>query len=281
VGDHYIPRYYLKGFSQNEGKTIYVYDKIERRCFATQVKSIANETDFYSPEVEEYLANVIEPPANDVLKKIRERAPISANDKQVLSAYITCMMKRVPKGKERLRKVAPDSAEVIRQKFDILLNVAAEEHPDKNEFIEKRRAEIGEIIDRYAKDPPKGIWLTNMPPEKSPRVLAALSSMTWRFLTFDGYPAFLSSDNPLFFFTGMGIGKPESEVTFPVSSNIALWATWRLDLKEGYFPTNSQTVKELNRRTCSIVTRYVFHSQSEDWVLPLLTKSRWQLNMLR
>lgn len=281
MGDHYVPRYYLKGFSQNDGKTIYVYDKSERRCFATQVKSIANETDFYSPEVEEYLASTIETPANEVLKKIRDRVAISSKEKQVLTAYIVCMMKRVPEGKERLKNLAPGTAAAVRQKIDILLNVAAAEQPDKREFIEKRRGEIGEIIDRYAKDPPKDVWLTNLPPEKSPRVLAALSSMTWRFLTFDAYPAFLSSDNPLFYFTSMGIGKPESEVTFPISSSIALWATWRPDLREGYFPTNSQVVKELNRRTCSMATRFIFHSQSEDWVLPLLTKGRWQLNMLK
>ena len=281
MGDHYVPRYYLKGFSQNDGKTIYVYDKTEQRCFETQVKSIANETDFYSPEVEGYLANTIEASANDVLKKIRDRVEISAYDKQILSAYMTCMIKRVPKGKEKLKELAPGIAEEVRQKIDILLDAAAREQPDKNEFIQERRAEIGEIIDRYAKDPPNQIWLINMPPEKSPRVLAALSSMTWQFLIFDGYPAFLSSDNPLFFFTSMGIGKPESEVTFPISSNIALWATWRLDLKEGYFPTNSQVVKELNRRTCSIATRYIFHCKSEDWVLPVLTMGRWQLSMIR
>jgi hypothetical protein len=191
------------------------------------------------------------------------------------------MIKRVPKGKEKLKELAPGTAEAVRQKIDILLNVAAAEQPDKNKFLLERRAEIGEIIDRYAKDPPKEIWLINMPPEKSPRVLAALSSMRWRFLTFDEFPAFLSSDNPLFFFTSMGIGKPESEVTFPISSHIILWATWRLDLKEGYFATNSQVVKELNRRTCSIAARYAFHSQREDWLLPLLTKGRWQLNRLR
>jgi hypothetical protein len=281
MGDHYVPRYYLKGFSQNNGKTIYVYDKMERRYFTTQVKSIANEADFYSPEVEEYLANTIESPANDVLKKIRDRVEISPGDKQTLSAYMTCMMKRVPKGKEKLKELMPKTAEAVRQRIDSLLNVAAATQPEKKEFIQKRRAEIGDMIDKFAKDPPKEIWLTNMPPEKSPRVLAALSSMTWRFLTFDEYPAFLTSDNPLFFFLSMGIGKPESEVTFPISSNIALWATWRLDLKEGYFPTNSQVVKELNRRICSIATRYAFHSQGEEWVLALLTKGRWQLNRLR
>lgn len=281
MGDHYVPRYYLKGFSQNDGKTIYAYDRTTRCCVATQVKSIANETDFYSPEVEEYLANIIETPANGVLKKIRERVAISTSEKQLLSAYMTCMMKRVPKGKEKLKELAPGTAETVRQKFNTLLDAAAAEQPGKNNIIERRRAEIGDLIDRYARNPPKEIWLTNMPPEKSPRVLAALRSMTWRFLTFDVYPAFLSSDNPFFFFTSMGIGKPESEVTFPISSNITLWATWRRDLKEGYFPTNAQVVKELNRRTCSVATRYVFHSQREEWVVTLLAKGRWQLNMIR
>ena len=280
MGNHYVPRYYLKGFSQNDGKTIYVYDKTERRCFTTQVKSIANETDFYSPEVEKYLSDVIEGPANDVIKKIRHRVELSAIDKQVLAAYMTCMMKRVPKGKERLKKVAPGAAEEVRRNLHRQLEIAAGENPEKADIAQKRKAEIDEIIDKYAKDPPKEFWLTNMPPENSPNVLAALGNMTWRFLTFDEYPTFLTSDNPLFFFTGMGIGKPESEVTFPISSHIALWATWRLDLKEGYFPTRSQVVKELNRRTCSIATRYVFHLKCETWVLSLLKKDRWQLNKL-
>lgn len=281
MGDHYIPRYYLKGFSQNKGSTIYAYDKAEQRCFKTQVKSIANEIEFYSPGIENYLANTIEGPANGVLKKIRERSEISPKDKQTLSAYMTCMMKRVPKGKAKLKELAPGVAETVRQEFGSLLDAIAATQPEKNELIQKRRAEIGNIIDTYAKNPPIEIWLSNIPPEKSPRVFAALRSMTWRFLTFDEYPAFLTSDNPVFFFESMGIGNPESEVTFPISSHIVLWATWRPSLKEGYFQTSSQVVKELNRRTCSAATRFVFHTHMEDWVLPLLIKDKWQLNRLR
>jgi hypothetical protein len=225
VGDHYVPRYYLKGFSQHDGRSISVYDMKEHRCFTTQVKSIANETDFYSPEVEKYLSDVIEGPANNVIKKIRHRAELSAVDKQVLAAYMTCMMKRVPQGKERFKKVAPGAAEEVRRNFHRLLEIAAAENPEKADIAQKRKAEIDEIIDKYAKNPPTKFWLTNMPPESSPNVLAALGNMTWRFLTFDEYPAFLTSDNPVFFFTAMGIGKPASEVTFPISSHIALWAT--------------------------------------------------------
>jgi len=281
MGDHYVPRYYLSGFSKNGGKTIWVYDKKDRRKFSTQVKSIANETGFYSPEVEQYLANRVEGPANNVLKKIRERAKITTPDKEILSAYMTCMMKRVPQGKERLKVLAPSVAETVGADVDKRLNAAASEQPERLEFIEKRRSEIRDIIDRFSREPPKEIWLTNIPPEKSPHILAALSHMTWRFFTFDKYPAFLTSDNPVFYFTSMGIGNPESEVTFPVSSHIALWATWRFDLEEGYFETSVQVVKELSRRTASFTTRHAFHSVDAEWLLPILNKGRWQLNRIK
>ena len=122
MGDHYVPRYYLKGFSQNDGKTIYVYDKTDHRCFGTQVKSIANETNYYSPQVEAYLANTIEAPANDVLKKIRDRVKISINEKQILSAYMTCMIKRVPKGKEKLKNAMQTDLNEL-QRIELLKDV--------------------------------------------------------------------------------------------------------------------------------------------------------------
>jgi hypothetical protein len=108
-----------------------------------------------------------------------------------------------------------------------------------------------------------------------------LSRMTWLFLTFDRRPAFLASDNPVFHFRSMGIANAGSEVSFPVSSHIVLWATWRMDLEEGYAPTREACVRELNRRTASNATRYLFHAADEEWVLPLLCKSRWRVSKLQ
>ena len=107
MGDRYIPQHYLKGFAQNGGKRIWVYDKKDGRSFPTQVKSIANETGFYSPDTELYLANEIEGPANSVLDKIRERHPLSDNDNSVLADYMVVMIKRVPQGKMLFRERAP------------------------------------------------------------------------------------------------------------------------------------------------------------------------------
>ena len=107
MGDHYVPQYYLKGFSKDNGKNIWVYDKRENREFGTQVKSVGNITDFYSADVEQYLADIIEGPANTVIERVRNQEQISESEKEILSEYMAVMFKRVPRGRERLTEMAP------------------------------------------------------------------------------------------------------------------------------------------------------------------------------
>jgi hypothetical protein len=279
MGDHYVPQYYLKGFSQNEGKRIWVYDKVEGIKFPTQVKSIANITGFYSRDVEQYLANTIEGPANNVLMKIRQMELIDQKDKEILSEYMAVMMKRVPKGLQRLEEMAPSTSKKLYADLAEELSQIALANPEKKEIVKRRIKEIETILKKYSKDPPKDIWLDNIPPERSPKVVAALNGMIWRFLVSKPESEFLTSDNPLFFFTSIGIGKPNSEVLFPIAKNIALWATWKTHLPEGYIQATTQAVKEMNRRTVSNATRYVFKSKDEDWVLPFIMKGTWKLHL--
>ncbi|MFO8164009.1 MAG: DUF4238 domain-containing protein [Desulfatiglandales bacterium] len=281
MGDHYVPQYYLKGFSQNNGKSIWVYDKVEKRKFTTQIKNVGNITNFYSEEVEQYLANTIENPANEVLKKIRERQKINENEKVTLAEYMAVMFKRVPKGKERLKELAPSICEKLYTEIsDDLLQIAIDQ-PDKNHIARRRISEIKEILDKYSKNPPKEIWLGNIPSERSPQVVAALVKMTWMFMECNDTIGFMTSDNPLFYFTSIGVGKPESEVVFPISSNILLWATWRTDLPLRYLPTKSQLVKEMNRRIVSEATRFIFASNDAVWILPFVMKGDWKLHLIK
>ncbi|MCI5222854.1 MAG: DUF4238 domain-containing protein [Candidatus Electrothrix sp. AR4] len=105
--------------------------------------------------------------------------------------------------------------------------------------------------------------------------------MNWKFLTFDKCPAFLTCDNPVFFHIGIGIGKANSEVSFPISSNITLVATWKNGTTEVCYPATKQGVKEINRRTASNTTRYVFRREDEEWILPFVTKKRWELHLFQ
>ena len=76
MGDHYVPARYLANFTAPTGK-LYVYEKATSQKFDSQPKSVANEKDFYSRETENYLANIIEPPANEVIAKIMKRQSLT------------------------------------------------------------------------------------------------------------------------------------------------------------------------------------------------------------
>lgn len=280
MGDHYTPQYYLKGFVEPFKNELCVYEKGIGFKFKTQIKNIGNITKLYSTEFEQYLANTIEGPANIILDNIRKRNKISENDKKILSEYITVMCKRVPRERERIKKTAPIFAQKKLEEFDRELNIIASQEPSKADRIKRRKTKIHDIINRYAEDFSDEIWMDIIPPESTPKTVATIRAMTWTFLTFDEKPAFLTCDNPVFYFPDIGIGNTYSEITFPISSNITLWATWRSDLKQDYIQTTTQAVQEINRRTASNASKYVFHCRKEHWIEPFIKKGRWQLNRL-
>ena len=79
----------------------------------------------------------------------------------------------------------------------------------------------------------------------------------------------------------MGVGRRQSEITFPISSNIVLWANWRADIKNGYSETNNQIVREINRRTATNITRFCYFSADEAWIQKFINKEGHKLNFIR
>lgn len=280
MGKHYIPRYYLSGFTQNsKPPLIWVYKKGSSKVFATQIKNVAHETDYFPDNFETYLANDIEAPANIVLRKIRERKIITTEDKIILSNYIVVLRKRVPESKKRLKEEAPKISDEIKKKLFKKIEDLKIKNPSKANLLEKRRREAQDILEKFKDNPPEEAWRSAIRPEMTPRMSEALSKMTWRFFVCEEPNAFLTNDNPIFIFRHIGIGNKYSELTFPISNYITLWATWRL-LDEGYFPANNQVVKEINRRTASVATRYIYFSKERDWVITLANKKEHRLTYI-
>jgi len=250
-----------------------------QRVFCAGTRRVAIETGYYSDEIEQYLANKVEGPANSVIKKIRERQIITVREKIDLSRYMVVMLKRVPRGKERVEEKSPEVLEGLLDDLDEQLAELLNQYPDI-EHLKQKKEELNQLRKRIETDPDykndlvKDAWLKLLPPDMTPKSVKALSLMTWRFLTFDRESVFLTSDNPVFFFTNIGIGNEHSEVTFPISSNVALWATWRQDLEEGYFHAKESQIHQINRRTVSIATRYVYYSDETDWVIKLVNRKR-------
>jgi hypothetical protein len=104
-------------------------------------------------------------------------------------------------------------------------------------------------------------------------LVKTLQRMTWHFFTAPQGHAFLTGDNPVFISEQHGLGKNVSELSFPISTNVALVASWHRELKEGFFEATPQVVKELNRRTAHKASRCLYFSQNLEWVVTLLNRN--------
>ncbi len=268
---HYVPQYYLNGFTDSSPSSkIWVYEKGKQHVFLSSTVNIGHENHFYSFErldgtrdsnsVENFLADRIEGPANPVITKIRNRHMITDKEKETLSVYLSAMLQRVPKHRDRVKGLLPG-----------VINSVANEIKEGKKWksrIEADRTAALRLLKRYELEAPKEVFL----PSVSHRIVTAIYMMNWQFLTFDGKQGFITGDNPFAFDEGLGLGNLNAEITFPVSPNILLWATWQTGQGSEFIPVNEQTVEAANLRTATVASRYVFYRSKEQWIIDLLNR---------
>lgn len=277
MGHHYVPQFYLRGFGSN-GR-IWAYDRERQTSFQATVKGVANENGMYSEEIESFLANRIEAPAISALTKIRRQERISSEERTVLARYIVFLSKRVPDGRERALQAIPKVADEIHGEIAAELDAAVVANPEFVDRAASLKVRVAAAIEAHKSNPSPELWYSSFESEPGVRLVDALLSMNWVFMSSHKLQ-FLTSDNPVFFFKSEGIGNPKSELSLPLSSSIALWAT-RSAVQSGEFMTVAPVaVREVNRRTVHNATRFIYSGANEPWVLPFVTKGSWQLTRL-
>lgn len=241
--------------------------------FSAPPKRVAQENNFYYRTIEQRLANEIEGPANPAIQKIRDQEQISPADKEALCRYIAVMDSRVPEGKRRVRARFPKACRPVFDRFNEYLAAQSQRNPARREAIEVGREQVQHLWEAWAKDPPEDIWQYVVLSRQTSRSVQALNSMTWCFLLATGGHSFLTSDNPVFIFRDRGIGHEQSELTFPISSNVALFVSYSRDWPDGhYMQADAGVTREVNRRTARQASRYVFHCREAGWVVKLANK---------
>jgi hypothetical protein len=111
--------------------------------------------------------------------------------------------------------------------------------------------------------------------------MAAVSQMTWRIVVAGPGNVFLTSDNPAFFFDSLGLASDNSELTFPLTSEIALAASWRGPARKTLYGTVRPAItKEINRRAATSATRFVFCSSPLTWVGQVACKPKPYLSRI-
>ena len=114
--------------------------------------------------------------------------------------------------------------------------------------------------------------LNSMVESQMARVVDKMRSMSWQFYVAPDDNRFVTSDNPVHTFKGgVGFSRSYSELTFPLSSRVALLGSFR-KVREGYLPAPTQLLKEINRRIIAAATSHVYSSRKERWVVTVLKK---------
>ena len=229
--NHYLPQYYLRGFTESAtSELVWVYEKNTDRVFRTSVANVACEHDFYRESDERYLANKIEGPGNRVIEKIREKQDISPEEKKVLSRYLSSMWARVPKYRERVEEMTPAFVQSFFDGFVGQIDSFEVENSAQAQVLEACKREVEHLRATYKIELPPDLKREAEKPVESEVAARVLYFMRWRFLTAGEGLQFIAGDNPLFYFESFGLAREHSEVSVALSRDVLLWATWRTDL---------------------------------------------------
>ena len=213
-----------------------------------------------------------------MLKKIRNKAPISDIDKSTLSKYIFVFFKRVLAAFDRLQHNAPKIAKDARDIMDRYISDCEANYPDKAELYASFRKKVQKKTNELEENLSKGDWARSIPHSNgNPQKL--LSLMTWTFYLCGGLDFFITGDNPVFFHSSIGMGRWYSDLSFPISKDISLLVSWHNRRDRQYLEATSQEVKELNRMMAFNVTRFLYSPIEKDWVRDLLNKKEHKVQL--
>jgi hypothetical protein len=290
---HVVPQYYLKGFTDPaDPELVYVFRRGERP-FRTGVKGVAFINDFYTytddagkkHSIERDLADKIEGPTNEVLAKLRALQPITVQDKAIVARYISVMLTRVPTHRKRAEAWISEVVEKFRTQLPDVLEERMDNFPTSTKAREQLLARVHSDLDQYKIEPPSHVYVRLV----SDKYASKFAGMKWVFYTTATRRGFLTSDNPVFFFESFGLegggGNREMvEITFPISTRVALWATWRgipgaPDM--AYATATEPIVEEINRRTVSASLREVYYSSNPRWVRSLVGMDKAEFRLKR
>ncbi len=251
MGHHYIPQAYLNGFCDpNKPGVLWLYDKQRDRFSEATVKKVAQERQFYSPEVEVELNELVERPANRAFDKLRAGLPIVAEDRERIAVYIATMLKRVPGHRQKTLRMAPQILEDTVSKLRNQIETAGQMRDIDPSIVARRLAELDATADQFQKRLPDDIIDQIRTPWPTEVMVELVIGMTWRFVSTEGPSYFLTSDNPAFFFEAYGLGNPESELTFTLTSNLALLGSRQTGGEGRVLKAKPLLVKEINRTSC-------------------------------
>lgn len=300
---HTLTKLYLKGFVERKGEP-FIWEYVKGKSYqlgstrykdnpsriSIRVASVirdfyAFDTDSGKKDFDSYENKLekLEKPNDLIFEKIRSHQTITLEEKEAFASYIALMLKRVPLRMKKMGDIFPSFLENHIKTSTFIQSIKSKDAEigltDKQlEKLKEARQQLDARLESYKIKTPKHILLESM--IKPSGLTPFFFEMTWQFLVAKDGNSFITGDHPVFFFESFGINKPFSEVTFPISSDVALAMSWHNELREGFFNATTEAVLEINRRTASCALNFVYHSQKRSWVGQILNKKQHRFNLL-
>lgn len=270
-GQHYIPnKSYLKNFSDISGM-IWVLDNKDK-IYPTNPSNIFKEGYFYKISlkdnkggtllVENTLANIESAYGNIYHNKIDKKLLLSIEEKSIVSVFLAAMYLRTKNLRNNLKKMFEGLQSKLEEwKTMFEKNKEARDFssslpsdPNAQTFSLEDIKNVIENSDEYH-------TITMM--DALPYIAQIIFDMRWCYLTTtDKENGFITSDSPFqilrpesikkygpqAFGSSPGLLYEDSEVTIPLSSQMAILAGWKLE-QESIFEADKTFVEQINLRT--------------------------------
>jgi len=276
---HFLPKRYLDGFTDDSTSKIFLFDLETQKTIPAPTSTINTGVvaGIYSEDLEKYLADSVENPANPVFDKINSRKRLTQIDKDIFAEYLYSIWQRVPSQKKLFEDFARQEEPKMDKKMEAFSEKLHRELKTPQEYLPYCMEGLNDTIkDLRQTKPLSGEWERLVKDHEDSLVFLCLTKMKWTFLITEGTDQFLTCDNPVFI-SPIGLLGGKDGMTFPISKSITLWITpGNNGLQEGYLPARSQGVKEMNRRTASKASRFVYFARKDSWIEPFLKKKDWE-----
>lgn len=281
MGKHYVPQEYLRAFSADSSQTIvWMFDKRSREWQNAAIAKVAQQRGYFSEEVEKELNKFVEGPGHIALRTIRGGQMLERQMGGDLLSYIAVMMMRVPKKRRLSLSIVPGSIDrVISTTRD---QISSLKSPETDQRVEELLAEIDRIEQRAYLEIPEQMAEQIESPWPTKKVLEGVHSMCWRLVTVPDDSPLITSDNPAFYFSAYGIGSAESELTFPISPQLALLGSRQGPPGEVIVLSEKRPIaKEITRRIAVGAERFIFAARPYSWVQKISQRSEPDLNRIK
>jgi hypothetical protein len=284
MGKHYVPQAHLRRFQVDDNPGfVWMYDKKTGSFIQASISKVAQEADFYSQDVETALAEVVELPGNICIEKLLRRERLDNAERTQLSLYMTIMATRGPRQRRKTLEQAPEILESVISDTRKEIEEWREESPEDAEKVAARLKELDAAREKFSKELPPQVLDQIRTPFWSDRTVECVHNMAWHVLPAPPGFYFVTCDTPAHLFEGLGVGRPDSEFTFPVSKGLALVGEHCRKWGTVFEKPQVQLVKEVNRRVLSNAERFVFSPKREEWIEkvarktdPFLSRIKWR-----